>query len=74
MTVLAEQTPQPQTKRDPRELVPTWAWNLLVEDFRNKHHTSHSYTDRAASLPGRGRHPRYARSRGLCSDGAGPPV
>lgn len=32
--------------RDPRELVPTEAFNLLVEDFRKANHTSHGYTSR----------------------------
>ncbi|MBC6458439.1 hypothetical protein [Actinomadura sp. HBU206391] len=32
--------------KDPRELIPAWAFDLLTQDFRKKHHTSHAYTDR----------------------------
>src|SRR5690606_22584553 len=31
--------------KDPRGLIPGWAFDLLTEDFRKKHHTSHAYTD-----------------------------
>ncbi|WP_119730075.1 glycine-rich domain-containing protein [Thermomonospora amylolytica] len=46
MTVLADR-PTQATAKDPRELVPASAWDLLVEDFRKTHHASHAYTDRA---------------------------
>ncbi|MEU6037256.1 hypothetical protein ABZ801_17800 [Actinomadura sp. NPDC047616] len=56
-----------QTGRDPRELIPTWAFGLLVEDFRKKHHTSHDYTERVVGqhlvfLKAAGRIRRNARS------------
>ncbi|MFB4314361.1 hypothetical protein [Actinomadura sp. 21ATH] len=31
--------------KDPRELIPDWAFSLLVYDFRKKHHTSHAYPE-----------------------------
>jgi hypothetical protein len=31
---------------DPRTLIPSWAFGLLVRDFRKKHHTSHAYSER----------------------------
>jgi len=44
MTVTAERTAV--AAKDPRGLIPGWAFDLLTEDFRKKHHTSHAYTDR----------------------------
>ncbi|WP_207944474.1 hypothetical protein [Actinomadura rubrisoli] len=35
-----------ETGRDPRELIPAEAFNLLVEDFRKATHASHDYTRR----------------------------
>lgn len=32
--------------KDPRELIPAWAFDLLTQDFRKTHHTSHAYTER----------------------------
>jgi hypothetical protein len=45
MTITAE--PAAQAATDPRTLVPEWAFDLLVADFRKRHHTSHLYTERA---------------------------
>lgn len=44
MTVTIERVEQ--VGRDPRELIPAWAYELLVKDFRKKHHSSHQYTER----------------------------
>lgn len=45
VSVLAAE-PTATPRRDPRELIPASAWNLLTEDFRRKHHTTHTYCDR----------------------------
>ncbi|MFI0353431.1 hypothetical protein [Actinomadura sp. 9N407] len=44
MTIATERTAQ--VVRDPRTLIPTWAFSLLAQDFRKKHHVSHAYAER----------------------------
>lgn len=44
MTVTADRAAQ--AAKNPRELIPAWAFDLLASDFRKKHHTSHRYTER----------------------------
>jgi hypothetical protein len=44
MTITTDQTADAVT--NPRTLIPSWAFDLLVYDFRKRHHTSHAYTER----------------------------
>lgn len=48
MTITTDTTagPRDQAAKDPRELVPSEVWALLVEDLRRYHHVTRGYAER----------------------------